>query len=144
MRDKVVMPTEYMADVRYSIAPRSVVGVQRRADCSPEFHQLCVVHSSWRVGVLRDGLGGSPHDILGDMTIQRIDNVGIVVDDLDAAVAFFTELGMELEGRMPIATSGPMPWLAICRIRGTQPKLQRVAPGVSPVLTPKATDGLTA
>ncbi|MFE5589384.1 VOC family protein [Streptomyces sp. NPDC056549] len=36
------------------------------------------------------------------MTIQRMDNVGIVVDDLDAAVAFFTELGMELEGRMPI------------------------------------------
>ncbi len=34
-----------------------------------------------------------------DMTIQRMDNVGIVVDDLDAAVAFFTELGMELEGR---------------------------------------------
>ncbi|WP_069462793.1 VOC family protein [Actinacidiphila rubida] len=36
------------------------------------------------------------------MSIQRMDNVGIVVDDLDAAVAFFTELGMELEGRMPI------------------------------------------
>jgi catechol 2,3-dioxygenase-like lactoylglutathione lyase family enzyme len=36
------------------------------------------------------------------MTIQRMDNVGIVVDDLDAAVAFFTELGMELEGRSPI------------------------------------------
>ena len=32
-----------------------------------------------------------------------MDNVGIVVDDLDAAVAFFTELGMELEGRMSIA-----------------------------------------
>ena len=40
--------------------------------------------------------------ILEDMTIQRMDNVGIVVDDLDAAVAFFTELGMELEGRMQI------------------------------------------
>jgi catechol 2,3-dioxygenase-like lactoylglutathione lyase family enzyme len=34
-----------------------------------------------------------------DMTIQRMDNVAIVVDDLDAAVAFFTELGMELEGK---------------------------------------------
>jgi catechol 2,3-dioxygenase-like lactoylglutathione lyase family enzyme len=31
-----------------------------------------------------------------------MDNVGIVVDDLDAAIAFFTELGMELEGRAPI------------------------------------------
>src|SRR5437660_11373130 len=37
--------------------------------------------------------------MLGDMTIQRMDNVAIVVDDLDAAVAFFTELGMELEGK---------------------------------------------
>ena len=36
------------------------------------------------------------------MTIQRMDNVGIVVDDLDAAIAFFTKLGMELEGRMSI------------------------------------------
>src|SRR6186713_389881 len=29
-------------------------------------------------------------------------NVGIVVEDLDAAIAFFTELGLILEGRMPI------------------------------------------
>ena len=36
------------------------------------------------------------------MTIQRMDNVAIVVDDLDAAVEFFTELGMELEGRSQI------------------------------------------
>ena len=33
------------------------------------------------------------------MTILRMDNVAIVVDDLDAAVAFFTELGMELESK---------------------------------------------
>jgi catechol 2,3-dioxygenase-like lactoylglutathione lyase family enzyme len=31
-----------------------------------------------------------------------MDNVGIVVENLDAAVAFFTELGLTLEGRMPI------------------------------------------
>ncbi len=37
------------------------------------------------------------------MGIQRMDNVAIVVEDLDAAIAFFTELGMELEGRMEIA-----------------------------------------
>ena len=36
------------------------------------------------------------------MTIQRMDNVGIVVEDLDAAIAFFTELGMEQEGRAQI------------------------------------------
>jgi len=32
------------------------------------------------------------------MTIRRMDNVGIVVDDLAAAIAFFVELGLELEG----------------------------------------------
>jgi catechol 2,3-dioxygenase-like lactoylglutathione lyase family enzyme len=31
-----------------------------------------------------------------------MDNVLVVVDDLEAAIAFFEELGMELEGRMPI------------------------------------------
>jgi catechol 2,3-dioxygenase-like lactoylglutathione lyase family enzyme len=36
------------------------------------------------------------------MAIQRMDNVAIVVDDLDAAVAFYTELGMELEDRAHI------------------------------------------
>src|SRR6187431_2215238 len=36
------------------------------------------------------------------MTVKRMDNVGIVVEDLDAAVEFFTELGLTLEGRMPI------------------------------------------
>ena len=36
------------------------------------------------------------------MTIRRMDNVLIVVDDLDAVIAFFVELGMELEGEMPV------------------------------------------
>ena len=38
----------------------------------------------------------------GYMALQRMDNVGIVVESLDAAVAFFTELGLELEGRAMI------------------------------------------
>ena len=33
------------------------------------------------------------------MTVKRMDNVGIVVEDIDAAIAFFDELGLELEGR---------------------------------------------
>jgi catechol 2,3-dioxygenase-like lactoylglutathione lyase family enzyme len=33
------------------------------------------------------------------MTVLRMDNVGIVVEDLAAAIAFFTELGLTLEGR---------------------------------------------
>ena len=33
------------------------------------------------------------------MTIKRMDNVGIVVESLDTAISFFTELGLKLEGR---------------------------------------------
>jgi catechol 2,3-dioxygenase-like lactoylglutathione lyase family enzyme len=36
------------------------------------------------------------------VTVERLDNVGIVVKDLDAAIGFFTELGLALEGRAPI------------------------------------------
>jgi catechol 2,3-dioxygenase-like lactoylglutathione lyase family enzyme len=36
------------------------------------------------------------------MTIQRMDHVGIVVDDLADAVAFFVELGLELQGEVPV------------------------------------------
>jgi catechol 2,3-dioxygenase-like lactoylglutathione lyase family enzyme len=36
------------------------------------------------------------------MTIRRMDNVGIVVDDLAAAIAFFVELGLELEGETAV------------------------------------------
>jgi catechol 2,3-dioxygenase-like lactoylglutathione lyase family enzyme len=34
--------------------------------------------------------------------VERMDNVGIVVEDLAAAIAFFRELGLELEGRATI------------------------------------------
>src|SRR3712207_3636825 len=37
-----------------------------------------------------------------DTTLQRMDNVLIVVDDLEAAKAFFAELGMELEGETQV------------------------------------------
>lgn len=36
------------------------------------------------------------------MAIKRMDNVGIVVDDLDEAIEFLGELGLELEGRAMI------------------------------------------
>ena len=36
------------------------------------------------------------------MTIKRMDNVGIVVESLDSTIAFFAELGLELEGRATI------------------------------------------
>jgi catechol 2,3-dioxygenase-like lactoylglutathione lyase family enzyme len=37
-----------------------------------------------------------------DMTIKRLDHVSVVVDDLPAAIAFFTALGMTIEGEAPI------------------------------------------
>ncbi|TBR36480.1 MULTISPECIES: VOC family protein [Dyella] len=36
------------------------------------------------------------------MALKRMDNVGIVVEDLTAAITFFSELGLELEGRATI------------------------------------------
>jgi catechol 2,3-dioxygenase-like lactoylglutathione lyase family enzyme len=36
------------------------------------------------------------------MTLQRMDNVLIVVDDLQAVIAFFAEIGLELEGEMTV------------------------------------------
>jgi catechol 2,3-dioxygenase-like lactoylglutathione lyase family enzyme len=36
------------------------------------------------------------------MTLQRMDNVGIVVDDLPATIDFFRELGLELEGQATV------------------------------------------
>jgi catechol 2,3-dioxygenase-like lactoylglutathione lyase family enzyme len=40
--------------------------------------------------------------MLGDMPIRRMDHVGVVVDNLEAATAFFAELGLELEGQAPV------------------------------------------
>lgn len=36
------------------------------------------------------------------MTITRMDNVGIVVEDMDSVITFFTELGLKLEGRTTV------------------------------------------
>jgi catechol 2,3-dioxygenase-like lactoylglutathione lyase family enzyme len=48
------------------------------------------------------------------MTIKRLDHVGVVVDDLAAGIAFFTTLGMTIEGQMPIEG----PW--VDRINGIE------------------------
>jgi catechol 2,3-dioxygenase-like lactoylglutathione lyase family enzyme len=42
-----------------------------------------------------------------DMTIKRLDHISVVVDDLKAAINFFTALGMALEGE----TSVEGPWV---------------------------------
>ncbi len=36
------------------------------------------------------------------MTILRMEHVGIVVDDLPAAIGFFVDLGLEVQGEMPV------------------------------------------
>jgi catechol 2,3-dioxygenase-like lactoylglutathione lyase family enzyme len=38
----------------------------------------------------------------GKMTIKRLDHISVVVDDLAAAIAFFTTLGMTVEGEAPV------------------------------------------
>jgi catechol 2,3-dioxygenase-like lactoylglutathione lyase family enzyme len=43
--------------------------------------------------------------MLRKMTIRRMDNVGIVVDNLAAAIAFFVELGLTLEGETTVEGS---------------------------------------
>ncbi|TGM01096.1 VOC family protein [Leptospira barantonii] len=39
------------------------------------------------------------------MTVKRMDNVGIVVEDLEATIALFVELGLEFEGQMRVEGS---------------------------------------
>jgi len=51
------------------------------------------------------------------MTIKRMDHVTVVVDDLPAAIAFFTTLGMTLEGEAPVA--GPVVD-RLCALEGIQ------------------------
>jgi catechol 2,3-dioxygenase-like lactoylglutathione lyase family enzyme len=48
------------------------------------------------------------------MTIKRLDHVSVVVRDLAAAVAFFTALGMTIEGEMPVEG----PW--VDRVNGIE------------------------
>src|SRR6201986_1042226 len=48
------------------------------------------------------------------MTIKRLDHVSVVVNDLAAAIAFFTALGMTIEGEMPVEG----PW--VDRVNGLE------------------------
>ena len=40
------------------------------------------------------------------MALKRMDNIGIVVEDLDVAINFFRDLGLDLEGRATIEGNG--------------------------------------
>ena len=89
------------------------------------------------------------------MTIKRLDHVSVVVDDLAAAIAFFTALGMTIEGKTPVEG----PWVdRVNRLEGVQvdivmmrtpdghgrleltkfrnPKLIEIEPAIAPPNTP--------
>jgi len=61
-----------------------------------------------------------------DMAVKRMDNVGIVVESLDAAVSFFAELGLKLEGRATIEGE----WAG--RVTGLGPQRVEIAMLVTP------------
>ena len=60
------------------------------------------------------------------MTLRRMDNVGIVVESLDAAISFFAELGLKLEGRATIEGE----WAG--RVTGLGPQRVEIAMMVTP------------
>ena len=61
------------------------------------------------------------------MTIKRMDRVSVV--DLPAAIAFFTTLGMALEGEMPVEGPG---WDRLCALEGAiaSPNPLGLQPGI--------------
>ena len=60
------------------------------------------------------------------MTLKRMDNVGIVVESLDPAISFFTELGLKLEGRATVEGE----WAG--RVTGLGPQRVEIAMMVTP------------
>ena len=73
--------------------------------------QMCVTHAERPMGGAfppadrqpRDAAAGAVVSLWSSrMTVQRMDHVGIVVDDLAAATAFFVELGLKVLGERPV------------------------------------------
>src|SRR6185437_11925807 len=63
--------------------------------------------SGWTIGAQERSAWTGAHGLryTRDMTIKRLDHISVVVDDLAAAIAFFTTLGMRVEGEA--AVEGP-------------------------------------
>jgi catechol 2,3-dioxygenase-like lactoylglutathione lyase family enzyme len=79
------------------------------------------------------------------MTVHRLDHVGIVVEDLPAAIAFFVELGLELEGEATVEGEFPDRLIALDGVQADIAML-RTPDGhgrveVSAFRAPKATAG---
>jgi catechol 2,3-dioxygenase-like lactoylglutathione lyase family enzyme len=60
------------------------------------------VRHSLRLAAIRAVFSQSQPIRTDDMTLRRMDNVGIVVESLETAISFFSELGLKLEGRATI------------------------------------------
>jgi catechol 2,3-dioxygenase-like lactoylglutathione lyase family enzyme len=71
--------------------------------CEVDDKAIVPSHRNQRVRASRSRVPVDTDDLAihknGRMTLRRMDNVGIVVESLDAAISFFAELGLELEGR---------------------------------------------
>src|SRR6476660_8232659 len=81
-------------------------GTVHRPGGVPRLHRRCrggtpqwTPALSQPCGERRPGPSRTASAIPRDMTIKRLDHVSVVVDDLAAAIAFFTALGMTLEAR---------------------------------------------
>ncbi len=89
-----------------------------RSERQPTGHQISasLYDSAIRLGLERSAWT-HVHGLYfysGDMTIKRLDHVSVVVDDLAGAIAFFTALGMTLEGQAPVEG----PW--VDRVNGLE------------------------
>ncbi len=85
------------------------------------------------------------------MAIQRLDHVSVVVADLEAAIAFFRRLGMELEGEAPIegawvdrvnALDGVRVRIAMMRTPDASGRLELTTFAHPPVITPQPENAL--
>src|SRR6478672_4614213 len=75
----------------------------RASACTRVFSRSRGVSSAGRAPALQaGGHRFDPGTLHTGVTVKRMDNVGIVVDDLPATIAFFRELGLELEGRATV------------------------------------------
>ena len=79
---------------------RSQAGLRRRHRGHPELRRACLPEQEARRAGLSGSLVAGP--MLGGMAIQHMHHVSVIVDDLESAVAFFVELGMEVEGRASV------------------------------------------
>ena len=62
-------------------------------------HMPNLINPNWRCG---NNLAHISRKTMANNKLLRMDNVGIVVESLDAAIAFFQEIGLKLEGRATI------------------------------------------